>query len=129
MINTSGWEPVDNLLLVKPVKTALEERLEKSGLEAPDGSKDKEAAGESYVRVVAVGPGPWKRWDADDAPVPGELLLVKRYAWTVLHPERSDDGERYWVLQEDDVFLRRLDRAAEKSLDFSNSVDKREEAA
>jgi co-chaperonin GroES (HSP10) len=124
MENTSGHWPVNNLLLIRPKRSAVEERMEKLGLKPADSARDREQGAVTMGEVVAAGPGPYSCWDADDTPRPGEIVTFKRYAWACLDETMTADGERYWVLPEEDIFTlpRRLGLKSAKMRE--NGLDK-----
>lgn len=101
VVNTSGIEPTEYKVLVKP-KTVDEKS--KGGIIIPETSKDREQYAQMEGELIAVSPlaftyDDWK--DATDKrPKPGDRVLFAKFAGAIV---KGKDGIEYRLANDKDV--------------------------
>lgn len=101
MTNTSGFNPLDVRVLVKP--DAVEEKT-KGGIILPDEHRDREKMAMLKGTLVAVGVNAWEEAASRSAafvrPEPGARVLIAKYGGIAL---TGDDGADYRLMNDEDV--------------------------
>jgi len=101
--NTSGWEPSGRAVLIKPYEP---EKLSTT-IAIPETVRNRLEMVEQFAVVVAIGENAWH-----DEPVPrakvGDHVIVTRYAGFILSEEHTEDGETYRVVNDRDIFMRKV---------------------
>lgn len=99
-MNTSGIEPLDVRVLVRP--DPIEERT-KGGIFLPDQVKEQEKYATVKGTLVAVGVNAFAEARANPAfhaPKPGDRVMIAKYGGVVV---KGDDGEDYRVMNDEDI--------------------------
>ena len=100
MVNSSGIEPLDMRVLVKPDK--VEERT-KGGIILVESHVEKEKYATCKATLVACGVNAWseaQRHPAFITPRPGDRVLIAKYGGVML---TGEDGEEYRIMNDEDV--------------------------
>jgi chaperonin GroES len=98
--NTSGVEPLDMRVLVRP--DPVEERTV-GGIILPDQAIEQQKYATVKGTLIATGSNAWceaKSARGFVAPVPGARVMIAKYGGVVL---KGDDGEEYRMMNDEDV--------------------------
>lgn len=99
-MNTSGIEPLDVRVLVKP--DAVEEKT-KGGILLPQQAIEQEKYATVKATLVAVGANAFSEAKANPAftaPASGDRVMVAKYGGINI---KGDDGEDYRLMNDEDV--------------------------
>lgn len=99
-MNTSGIQPLDMRVLVKPdpveAKTA-------GGIIIPESTKEMQRFATVKATLITVGVNAWaeaRSHPAFTAPAPGDRVLIAKYGGVEL---KGDDGAEYRILNDEDI--------------------------
>jgi co-chaperonin GroES (HSP10) len=109
MKNTSGIEPFDSLVLIKPIEAEMKTA---GGIVIPhpdtipkradmaSGKQNEESLQDGVL--VAYGPRAWYEMRALGLPLPeiGRRVAFRRYQQV---SRRGEDGGNYWLMKDEDV--------------------------
>lgn len=96
-MNSSGIEPVDMRVLVKPDKV---EEVTSGGIIKPDMSRDREQYAGTRATLVAVGPNAFKDWGYGNEISPGVRVHFAQYSGARI---KGEDGEDYVIMNDADL--------------------------
>lgn len=98
--NTSGVEPLDMRVIVKPDPA---EKRTAGGIILPDQDVEKKEWAQTKGTLIAVGVNAWSEAKATRGfvpPEPGARILYAKYGGVALEGE---DGEKYRIMNDEDV--------------------------
>lgn len=99
-MNTSGVEPLDMRVLVKPDPT---EKRTAGGIILPDQNVEQKEWAQIKGTLVAVGVNAWSEAKATRGfvpPEPGARILFSKYGGVAID---GDDGEKYRIMNDEDI--------------------------
>lgn len=100
MVNSSGIEPLDMRVLVRPDPA---EEVTKGGIIIIPDAVEKEKYATVKATLVAVGVNAWaeaKAHPAFTAPQPGQRVMIAKYGGVMV---KGSDGEDYRIMNDEDV--------------------------
>ena len=104
ILNHSGIEPLDLRVLVLP--DAVETKTS-GGIILPEPHKEREKFAMQFGTLIAAGENAWEeaasRSPAFTKPVPGDRIVISKYAGTML---TGKDGKDYRLMNDEDVVAR-----------------------
>lgn len=99
-MNTSGIEPLDVRVLVRP--DPVEEKV--GSIFIPQQEQERQQYAQVKATLIAAGVNAWEeaaaRSAAFTAPQPGARVLIAKYGGITV---KGDDGEDYRILNDEDV--------------------------
>jgi chaperonin GroES len=99
-LNRSGIEPLDVKVVVKPLPV---EQKTAGGIILADSTKEQAKYATTRGTLLAAGPNAFREWGLANAPPVGCVVLYAQYAGSRF---KADDGEEYWVMNDEDVIGR-----------------------
>jgi len=101
MENTSGLQPVDYRVLVKPHEVKEIVKFD-SGIEIvkPEITREQERLAQTYADIVAVGGSAFDEWEGT-RPKVGDTVFICKYAGIM--NIKGADGERYQLVNDKDI--------------------------
>lgn len=98
-MNTSGIEPLDQRVLVRP--DPVQDKI--GNILLPDSAKEAEKYATVRGTLIAAGVNAWAEAKADrvfKAPEPGARVMIAKYGGVML---TGDDGAEYRIMNDEDV--------------------------
>jgi len=100
MVNSSGIEPLDMRVLVKPDPV---EEVTKGGIIIIPDAVEKEKYATVDATLIAVGVNAWaeaKMHPAFTPPQPGQRVMIAKYGGVM---RKGADGEDYRIMNDEDI--------------------------
>jgi chaperonin GroES len=97
MTNTSGLQPVDVKVLVRP--DPVEEKTA-GGIILADTTKDQKKYAATRGTLISRGPNAFAEWGDGNAPIDGARIVFAQYSGLRI---KGDDGEDCLLMNDEDV--------------------------
>lgn len=95
-MNASGIHPLDLKVLAMP-----DAAVTKIGsIHVPESIADKQKYAAIKATLIAVGPNAFREWGKDNAPKPGDRILMAQYAGARV---KGADEQEYILMNDEDV--------------------------
>lgn len=96
-LNTSGFDPLDVKVLVKPIPV---EQKTAGGIILADTTREREKYATTKGTLIAAGPNAFAEWGEGNAPPVGSVVMYAQYAGRSF---KADGGDEFWVMNDEDV--------------------------